>query len=59
MAAMPAIPQGCITSHFHPYNPEIDHEWHEFESFEETSNAPSDNRDISEFLKKIEKGYEI
>jgi hypothetical protein len=45
--------------HFHPYNPEIDHEWHEFESFEETSTAPTDNRDISEFLKKIEKGYEI
>lgn len=41
------------------YDPEIDHEWHEFESFEWTDEDVTDNRDLSSFLDKIQKGYEI
>lgn len=44
--------------HFHPYDPEIDHEWNEFESFEFTDNQPTDEREIGEFLDVIVKGYD-
>ncbi len=45
--------------HHHPYDPEIDHEWHEFEEFEWTDEDVSDKREVKEFLEGIEKGYEI
>lgn len=34
-----------------PYNPEYDHEWHEFEGLEETIEAPTQQRDILKILK--------
>ncbi|WP_250161344.1 hypothetical protein [Algoriphagus algorifonticola] len=43
----------------HSYDPEIDHEWHEFESFEWTDEEVMDKREISSFLHEIQKGYEI
>jgi hypothetical protein len=43
----------------YPYEPEIDHEWHEFESFEWTDEDVTDNREISRFLNEIQKGYEL
>lgn len=42
--------------HFHPYDPELDHEYHEFEEWEVTDEAPTDNRDILTFLQNIQKG---
>jgi hypothetical protein len=41
---------------FHPYDPELDHEYHEFEEWEVTEEAPTDNRDVLTFLQDIEKG---
>lgn len=43
--------------HFHPYDPELDHEYHEFENWEETFEQATDPRDVKEFLKEIEKGF--
>jgi hypothetical protein len=43
----------------HPYDSEIDHEWHEFESFEWTDEDMTDDREVSDFLNEIEKGYEV
>lgn len=42
--------------HFHPYDPELDHEYHEFEEWEVTEEASTDNRDILTFLQNIQKG---
>lgn len=42
--------------HFHPYDPELDHQYHEFECFELTNEVPTDDRDILEFLQNIQKG---
>lgn len=42
--------------HFHPYDPELDHEYHEFEEWEITEEAPTDDRDILAFLQNIQKG---
>lgn len=55
------VPQdwGLPSLHFHPYDPEIDHEWHEFESFELTDDQATDGREIQNFLELIKKGYEI
>ena len=44
---------------YHPYDPEIDHDYHEFERFEWTEEEVTDKRDLKEFLEVIEKGYEI
>ena len=41
---------------FHPYDPEFDHEYHEFEEWEITEEAPTDDRDVLTFLQNIEKG---
>lgn len=41
----------------YPYDPEIDHGWHEFEEFEETEEASGDNRTFGEFLESVVKGY--
>jgi hypothetical protein len=38
------------------YDPEIDHEWHEFESFEWTDEDMTHDREISDFLNEIQKG---
>ena len=43
----------------HAYDPEIDHEWHEFEDFEWTDEDATDKREISKFLNEIKKGYEV
>lgn len=50
------IPQkwGLQKLHHHPYDPEVDHEYHEFESFEWTEEKVTDDRSIDEFLNKIE-----
>lgn len=55
------VPQdwGIAKLHKVPYEPEIDHEWHEFESFEWTDEDVTDDRDLLSFLDKIQKGYEI
>lgn len=42
-----------------PYNPLIDHEWHEFEGFEETEEEVTDEREIGEFLDCVVKSYEL
>jgi hypothetical protein len=39
--------------HFHPYDPELDHPYHEFESWEETFEKANDPRDVSFFLGEI------
>lgn len=39
--------------HFHSHDPELDHDYHEFESWEETWEMPTDQRDVHEFLRKI------
>jgi hypothetical protein len=41
---------------FHPYDPEFDHEYHEFEEWEVTEEATTDDRDVLTFLQNIEKG---
>jgi hypothetical protein len=41
--------------HSQPYNPEVDHEWHEFEDFEETAEAATDERGVLEFLEGVVK----
>jgi hypothetical protein len=42
--------------HFHPYDSELDHDYHEFESWELTEEAATDQRDARVFLNKIKKG---
>ena len=44
------------TLHLHPYDPELDHEYHEFEIWELTDDAPTDKREASVFLKEIQIG---
>jgi hypothetical protein len=41
--------------HFKEFNwdSELDHEWHEYEMLEETTDDVIDNRDISEFIDSI------
>lgn len=43
----------------YPYDPEIDHEWREVEGFEFTDEKATDDRDVSNFLNDIQKGYEV
>lgn len=43
---------GLPRLHASPYNPTVDHEWHEFEGFEETEEEVTDEREIGEFLAK-------
>lgn len=38
---------------FDSYSPELDHEYHEFESVEFTNDNPTENFDISDFLIRI------
>lgn len=38
---------------FENYSPELDHEYHEFESLEETNENTTENIDVSEFLIRI------
>jgi len=38
---------------FGDYSPELDHDYHEFESLEETKDSPTENNEISTFLKII------
>jgi len=51
------VPQdwGLPRLHASPYDPVVDHEWHEFEDFEETSDPKTDPREILSFLETIEK----
>ena len=41
---------GIPRLHSQPYNPAVDHEWHEFEEFENTDDLATDRREIGEFL---------
>ncbi|WP_339704521.1 hypothetical protein [Algoriphagus aquimarinus] len=50
---------GLPRLHVSSYNPSVDHEWHEFEDFEETDESVTDEREIGEFLATIKKGTEI
>jgi len=50
---------GLPRLHASPYNPEVDHEWHEFEGFEETEEEVTDEREIGEFLDCVVKSYEL
>jgi hypothetical protein len=52
------VPQewGIARLHSQPYNPEVDHDWHEFEEFEFTDDAATDGREIGEFLEGVCKG---
>jgi hypothetical protein len=38
------------------FDPELDHSWLEFDSFEETKGRPNVNEDIAEFIEKLAKG---
>lgn len=38
---------------FDNYSPELDHDYHKFESLEVTNEPPTENCDISGFLKRI------
>ena len=40
---------GLPRLHSQPYNPEVDHEWHEFDEFEYTDKAETNVREIGEF----------
>ena len=42
--------------HLHPYDPELDHEYHEFENWELTDDAPTDKREALLFVKEIQIG---
>lgn len=55
------VPQGWKLPRlqYHPYDPEIDHDYHEFESFEWTEENVTDGRKVEEFLEEIEMGYDI
>lgn len=55
------VPQdwGLPRLQYHPFDPEIDHEWHEFETFEWTVEDVNDGRKVEEFLENIEIGYNI
>ncbi|MBN7813081.1 hypothetical protein J0A68_19155 [Algoriphagus sp. H41] len=52
------VPQdwGLARLHASSYNPEVDHEWHEFEEFENTDDPATDGRDVMEFLEGVVKG---
>jgi hypothetical protein len=43
------------TLHFHPYDPELDHEYHEFESWEETYEKANNPREAGVFLQDIQR----
>ncbi|HSF53529.1 MAG TPA: hypothetical protein VLA71_07250 [Algoriphagus sp.] len=51
------VPQdwGLPRHHARPYDPEVDHEWHEFEEFELTAEPAQDEREIVEFLEGVVK----
>lgn len=51
------IPQdlNLPTLHFHPYDPELDHDYHEFESWEETYEKANDPREAGVFLQEIQR----
>ncbi len=36
-----------------PYDPELDHNWYEYEMVEETEEMPSDERSIGQFLEVV------
>lgn len=40
---------------FDEYNEELDHGWHEFDSVEETTEEPTDARDIEDFIADLQK----
>lgn len=40
--------------HFHPHDPELDHDYHEFESWEETFEPANDLRDVRGFFDEIQ-----
>ncbi|RYD56871.1 MAG: hypothetical protein EOP56_10795 [Sphingobacteriales bacterium] len=44
---------GLKYMHVHPWDNEIDHTWHEFDSVEEINEKPTTAVDISELLAKI------
>jgi hypothetical protein len=45
--------------HFEEYNPQLDHDWHEFHAFTSTEEAPNDllNRNIEDFIKSLQSAY--
>ena len=45
-----------LTLYFHPYDPELDHDYHEFESWEETYEKIDHPKDVQEFIKQIHVG---
>ncbi|ERM81338.1 hypothetical protein P872_10670 [Rhodonellum psychrophilum GCM71 = DSM 17998] len=47
---------GFPSLRIYPYDPEIDHDWHTFEDFEETNAVQSDSRSLGEFLEGIVMG---
>lgn len=49
---------GLPRLHASAYNPAVDHEWHEFEGFQETDEFVTDEREIGEFLEGVVKEYE-
>ncbi|WP_339704551.1 hypothetical protein [Algoriphagus aquimarinus] len=50
---------GLPRLHASAYNPAVDHEWHEFVGFEETSESVTDEREIGEFLEGLEMSMEM
>lgn len=43
--------------HLHPYDSQMDHDYHEFENWEETFEQVTDTREAKGFLMEIEKGF--
>lgn len=41
--------------HFHPHDPELNHDYHEFESWEETCEKANDPREAGVFLQEIQR----
>ncbi|WP_192350378.1 hypothetical protein [Algoriphagus sp. Y33] len=44
---------GLPRLHASPYNPAVDHEWHEFEEFELTDESAGDLGDVVGFLERL------
>jgi hypothetical protein len=50
------VPWGLPNIRTQPFDPELDHDWYEFEAVEETEEAPTDVRTISVFLETVKGG---
>ncbi|RZS95213.1 hypothetical protein BC751_0730 [Cecembia calidifontis] len=55
------VPEDCGLPRlqYHPFDPEIDHDYHEFENFEWTVVEVTDSRKVEEFLEEVKRKDEV